>query len=420
MISSLVLSMLAAQSGSPVLIDTFVGSREGSQFGSTTLDMGDLNGDGVADLAIASPEHAFPELLTYATGRVDVISGASNLPLYRVDVNPNSFDTAGTTLLNMGDLDGDGINDLWIGAAGRPIAFTVSGADGSLLYRIVAEHFRFATSFDTIDDLNNDGKPEVVVGFWSDSVTLPSSELLFQTGRVQIFDGADGSVMIDVHGHHSFQGFGGRVLNAGDLDGDGVSDIIIIDQGFGLGNFAIRAFSGADGHSLYIVRDQRVNTLSQISIDQLDDFNADGVPDLLLSAHTFENAAGHATGFTAILSGSDGSSLHEIFGPGYPWPGRNAANVGDVSGDGIRDFAVGEPLSVNGVEHLGVKLYSGADASLLAVIDSGQSSWTGHSLSGCSDRDGDGVGELVLGIPQSTRNGVPWESLGEVLIYALH
>lgn len=382
--------------------------------------MGDLDGDGIADLAIGSPDFTFAALGSYAMGRVDVLSGATNLPLYHLDVDTENFERAAQTLVNMGDIDGDAINDLLISSSSERIAYVVSGVDGHLLYSIYPDNFSHPDDFDIIADLNGDQIPEIVAGFWSESFDPTGPALLFQTGFMRIFDGADGSLMLELHGQRNFQGFAAKVLGASDLNGDGIGDLVTIDKGFGLGNFALRAHSGVNGEELFTVRDQRVNTLSEISIDNLDDFNGDGTPDLLLSGHTFENAAGHATGFTAILSGADGSRLHEILGAGYPWPGRKAANLGDVNGDGVADFGISLPIDVNGESHLGVEVYSGADASLITLIDSGQESWYSHSLAPVSDRDGDGISDLMLGIGDSNTYTESWDSDGEVQIWAVH
>lgn len=421
MITSLVLTLLAAQSSTPILVEELNGSIQGGNFGAAALDMGDLDGDGIRDWAVGSPFFPPSQPLSYSSGRVEIISGATLLPLYHLDADPDAFEIIGEQLLNLGDLDGDGKDDLLISGNGPANAYVVSGVDGAFLYRIPAQGVQTASSYTIIEDVNGDQLPEIAIGFWAESYHLHSTgELMFQAGLIKVIDGATGSRIFEVRGQHDFQGLGSKVLGAGDLDGDGVGDVISMEQGFGLGNFKLRAFSGTDGHALYTVGDERINTVTEISLAMLDDFDGDGTPDLMLSGHTFENAAGNATGFTSILSGRNGTELHRILGRSYLWPGNKASQVGDVNGDGLRDFAVGQPLAVNGIDHFSVHVFSGADASLLAIIDTGDPEYWGHSLSATSDQDGDGIDDLMIGIPNASAGSSTWYGYGALLIYALH
>lgn len=422
MLTTLLLSSLAAQGGTPVLLDQVTGFQSRQQLGQMVVDMGDLDGDGIADYAATSAGFEF-QRAEWGLGRVEVLSGASGQLLFARDSRGDIDFTLGSMLLNMGDINGDGINDLFISASGPISAYIVSGLDGSIIYRMSNEGgFIFPTSIDGLEDINGDGVREMIMGYWSETYSdQPSGAFHFQAGAVRVFDGATGELLLYIHGNTEFQGLGLQVREIGDLDGDGRNDILTVDAGFGLHNFALRAHSSADGSEIFTRFDTRIDTLASINIDGLGDFNADGTPDILLSVQTRPNQLGHSAALTFILSGIDGSSLEVIRGRSYGFPGRLVRTIGDFDGDGKRDFALGEPLLVNGVDHYSVRVISGADASELAVIDTGVESYFGATFAPLSDQDGDGISDLMIGLPSSEllTSGEGFR-FGEVQIYALH
>lgn len=422
MITSLLLSSLALQGGTPVLIDNLFGTVEFQGLGASSVDMGDLDGDGIQDFAVSSPSFRFNRP-AWGDGRVEVLSGATLLPLFVRDARADIDFSIGDKLLNLGDINADGLDDLFYSANGPIIGYAISGADGAVLYRMERDNglFLFPESYDNMADLNGDGVGEILMGFWSESWTDPvSRELHFQSGAIRIFNGATGEVMHLLRGDGEFQGFGKTVSSIHDVDGDGVADFASVDAGFGLGNFKLRIFSGATGIQLAEHADDRIDTLSAIHLDALDDFNDDGTDDILFAGHTVENPAGLSSAITLVLSGVDGRILATVRGRDYPWPGHLVSTVGDLDGDGKRDFAIGEPLLVNGTDHFSVRVLSGDTAEPLMVIDTGEINWFGHHFAAIADRDGDGREDLFIGIPNSMAAGLPHETFGEIQIYGLH
>jgi len=422
MLLSLFLSSLCAQGGTTILIDELVGVQDFQRLGHAITDMGDVNGDGVTDFATTSAgfDFARPE---WGEGRVEVISGATLQPLFHRDARGDIDFSIGDMLQNLGDINGDGINDLFISASGPVFAYVVSGVDGTLLYRMVADDQSFLSpdSMDSMTDINGDGVQEFLIGFWAESWVNPrTGDLAFQAGAVRMYDGATGRLLQTFRGQKNFQGLGKEVAGVGDLNGDGMHDIVVLDAGFGLHNFTLRAFSSADGSEIYTLEDSRIDTLASLSVDALDDFDGDGTNDLLLSAHTNENQLGHTAAVTVILSGIDGHPLETIRGRSYPWPGREVRTIGDFNGDGMVDFALGEPLLVNGIDHYSVRVISGRDLAELAVIDSGSEHWFGSTFASVEDLDGDGRNDLMIGLPNAIAAGHAFGSQGVVQLYALH
>lgn len=420
MLITLLLSSLAAQGGSPVLIDQVSGLQSSQQLGQAVVDMGDLDGDGISDYATTSAGFDF-QRTEWGDGRVEVISGATQQLIFARDARGDIDFTLGSMLMNLGDINGDGINDLFIHATGPVSAYIVSGLDGSIVYRMVNDPvFLFPESMDTLDDLNGDGVGEFVLGYWGETHSDPASgTFVFQTGAIRIFDGATGEMLQLLYGETDFQGFGKQVRGVGDLDGDGIGDLATVDAGFGLHNFAIRAYSSVNGALLFEQKETRIDTLASVNLDGLDDFNNDGTPDLLLSVETRENQNGHFAALTSVLSGIDGKPLAILRGRTYPWEGRLARAIGDFNGDGKQDFAIGEPLLVGAVDHYSVRIFSGHDASVLAVIDTGVTNAFEATFAPLADQDGDGISELMIGLPNSELNTAGQGfRFGEVQIYA--
>ena len=88
------------------------------------------------------------------------------------------------------------------------------------------------------------------------------------------------------------------------------------------------------------------------------------------------------------------------------------AGVGDINGDGLGDFLVGNPFEAN----QGAKLYSGADLTVLRDYNNGGLGYYGRRLGNAGDTDGDGVSDYLLAAPDLMVNGMQWA--GEVYLYS--
>jgi hypothetical protein len=199
--------------------------------GEVRVGRGDVTGDGVLDLVFAAGNGS-------VGGHVKVFDGATGAEV-RSFFAFEGF--AGGATVAGGDVNGDGIADLIVGAGAGAIGGHVkvfSGADGSLLHSFFAfagfpGEVRVAAG-----DVNGDGLADVIVGAGPGHVG----------GHVKVFDGATGA---EIRSFFAFAGFGGGVfVGAGDLDGDGVAEIFVgADAGagphvkaFGAGDEAILSF----------------------------------------------------------------------------------------------------------------------------------------------------------------------------------
>ena len=129
--------------------------QQGSRFGFAVLALPDLNGDGVGDVAVGAPGHAL--LGRAGAGLVFILDGASG------DVighwMPMHHDGLGHSLERLPDLDGDGLEDVLVGFERLPFSEVRSSATGRVLGTLP-----YSPGFvHTINDVNGDGRPELLV-----------------------------------------------------------------------------------------------------------------------------------------------------------------------------------------------------------------------------------------------------------------
>ena len=138
-------------------------------------------------------------------------------------------DEFGISVAGPGDVDGDGHDDLFVGAwmadggasdAGAATVF--SGLDGSVLYEFQGQGANdgLGQSVGGAGDFDGDSVPDLIVGASSDEHGVDS-------GSARIYSGADGSLLMILYGDSMGDRFGVAVSGAGDVDADGISDVII-------------------------------------------------------------------------------------------------------------------------------------------------------------------------------------------------
>jgi hypothetical protein len=382
-------------------------SVAGARFGESVAGLGDVNGDGVGDLIVGAP----------GADRVFMLSGAT-LAVLRTMVDPNGTGHLfGYTVANAGDVNGDGVDDIAVGAPGPvpgplPLpcalppcpppdpafgrAFIFSGSNGALIHTLIPsdEFAGFGVSVASLGDVNGDGVPDVAVGMAPTG--SPSS-----IGRVYAFSGSNGAVLweVDEPGGKQFPSFGQRLASIGDLNGDGRRDLLVsapfhdVNPDPNVFVLAGRVYlvSGATGAILRTHADPTPadQDLFGSGIAAVGDQNADGFEDY---------AIGEAgKGIVHLINGKTGASAGTISAPaGVASFGFTIADVGDQNGDGHADFWVGAPDSGR------IYLLSWSGATLASVVDSGPASTDGGfgwSLAATHNLGGDSPDDLIIGKP---------------------
>ncbi len=397
--TSLLAALLFAGDGVPrPPLHVFVGSTEAGRFGTALACAGDIDGDGAPELLVGAP---MEEVAGERRGVVRVFSGRDGDELFRFE-GEHPFDRFGHAVAGGGDLDGDGTTDLVIGApTGTPPEGSVqarSGRSGALLWTRVGTEAggRFGHSVDLLGDLDGDGYAEVVVGAPYADPNGPNS------GRVVILSGADGTPRHELTGE-AWDHFGKSVCAIGDVDGDGLEEIAcgapFADVGaFNTGSALV--FSAASGERLFAVHGGTTGDQLGSRVAAAGDVDGDGIPDLVVGIPGAD-LAGIDSGGARAYSGADGRPLLTIPGWAEGQYLESVAGVGDLDGDGRGDLLVGA-AGVDGVHAQGgrIRAISGASGRELLVLEGrGPDDWFGAALCGLDDVDGDSRPDFAIGAP---------------------
>lgn len=400
-VTSMLSSLCHAQS--TVGFSSF-GYDEGLQMGSAVNNAGDVNNDGIPDYIVSSLGsffHLYP-------GRVQVFSGADNSVLHTIHGDPSVLDRIGRGIDGVGDMNADGYDDFVVGAPnvnpgiGRATVF--SGIDGSVLYTFFGANVsgeEFGRSVAGAGDVNNDGTPDVIVGSYG-------SVNGFGSGSAFVYSGLDGSLIHVVHGVTAGDSFGNSVAGGDDYNDDGHDDFVVgafdvkNSSGDYVGSFSV--FSGLDGTVLFTATGTIADQFLGESLSQAGDVNGDGVMDVIVGATSC------VPGKAFVYSGIDWTILHTFTGLGLEDAfGHSVAGAGDIDGDGYDDLLVGAPSS-GPVSY--VQVYSGADGSIIETLfgaPQGPFNSAGHfgrSVSGIGDVSGDGFPDFIVGASSAYSGGL--------------
>lgn len=374
------------------LLHRWSGSDE-SHFGYCVVALGDVDGDGRDDLAVAAPGMKKAQGALPAQGAADKTEG----------VGPEPQDQATGKPLNPQDPRTD-LNR----RAGQ--VFVYSGANGSELLRLSGRRpdEGFGRSLWGPGDLDGDQVPDLLVG-------APGHN--GNDGRVDAVSGATGQLLFSLEGEGAGEAFGSAV--SAELEGpQPMLAIGAMDAGLKRAGrvyvYHLRA-GRAQPHFRIEADDTAVN-LGRMFLSFPGDLNGDHIPDVY--AVDFENEVhGPGSGRVYVHSGRNGESLRIFTGGAGEGLGIGNALAGDVDGDGRADLIVGAWINSEGAEHGGkAYLYSGRTGRVLSSFTHTQpGACFGFDATGMGDVNGDGRSDFLISAAWSDDRG---PKTGAVYLFA--
>ena len=398
-------------------------SQSFAEFGTSVATAGDVNGDGYADVIVGAPGYSlnfqdFGAAFLY----LGSTSGPAASPFWTGNALPDGG-AFGSSVSTAGDVNGDGYADILIGdhlysnlAVSRGVVrlYLGSASDPPLPWWGVqgngGDHFGISVS--TAGDVNGDGYADVLIG-QDDPATALREQARIYLGS------ATGPATTAVWNVAGADGFGNSVAAAGDVNGDGYSDVIVganlydngqLDEGRAL--LYLGSASGPKLTPSWTEAGDQADSAFGSSVSTAGDINGDGYADVIVGAPRYDNGQtneGRAFLYLGSASGLPSTPAwtaeSDQIGAQFGW---SVATAGDVNGDGFSEVIVGALFYDNGQsDEGGAYLYPGSASGLATTaiwtVEGDQANaYLGWSLAPAGDVNGDGFSDVIIGVPGYT------------------
>ena len=439
----------------PIVIDplatsvtwTAVGDREAAYFGTSVAGAGDVNGDGYDDVIVGAPGYdnglgGEGAVFVYH-GSAAGLSATANWSTVADKANA----ALGASVATAGDVNGNGVDDIIIGAPGYEngglnagAVFLYFGSDSGLSakpssvtgpslqpdWQVVFSQpgANFGTSVATAGDVDGDGNDDVIVGapeYTSDPINQDSE------GAAFVYHGSDikkntTAPAWDVESDHPNFVFGTSVATAGDVDADGYADVIIGVPGYDGGQYGGQEQNKEGAAFVYhgsivglttlnwTVESNQTGASLGWSVATAGDVNGDGYDDVIVGAPWYDKDGNDECGAAFVYHGSPSGLKNEANWHGESnqkgsYFGISVSTACDVNNDGYADIIVGADYYDNDQTNTGaVFVYHGSTSGLRPTTSwteesTQENSYFGASVAAAGDVNKDGFSDVVIGAP---------------------
>jgi hypothetical protein len=420
-------AVLLLVGGDPAVIQTFVSPNEQVQgvFGRAVAGAGDVDADGLGDVLVGahrespggSPNHA---------GRAYLFSGDDGSLLHTLaSPNEEGGGCFGWSVSGAGDVTGDGLDDVIVGAYGEDPGSSPEGSGRAYLFdgqagapvRALASPNEqpagyFGWSVSGLGDVDGDGHDDVVVGAPWEDVGPGYTD----AGRAYVFSGSSGVLLSTLTSPVAQDSgyFAWCVSGIGDVDDDGLGDVIVgahkeAPAGSPYQAGRVHLFSGATGELVctFTSPNEEQGGWLGFWVSGTGDLDSDSRPDLVAGA--YNEAPGGCppkAGRVYVFSGFGGGLVHALSSPNQEdggFFGYAVSGAGDIDCDWYPDIVVGAPAenSAGSPDQAGrAYLFSGESGAVISELSSPNEEYKGYfgcSVSGMAGWGGEAERELVIG-----------------------
>ncbi|MES2644810.1 MAG: FG-GAP-like repeat-containing protein, partial [Myxococcota bacterium] len=373
--------------------------------GCSVAGAGDVDGDGYADILVGAAGSAIPGEAYVHHGSAAGVSTTATTTLTVSGLGVG--DRYATSLSGAGDVDGDGYDDVIVGAYAYDMfgrawvhhgsASGVSASAATTLTGTAVLNEQFGYSVSRAGDVDGDGYDDLIV-------SAPAIDTT-RVGHAYVFHGSATGIATTATttftGASRYYKFGQRVAGGGDVDGDGYDDVLVAAPAYTSATGQVYVFhgsaAGVSPTATTTVTGEATSSYYGLGVSIGGDVTGDGYDDLLVGAYYYESQRGRVYLYPGSTTGVDTTAITTLTGSKAPGFGHAVASAGDVDADGFADVIVGS-YTEDGRAYLFHGAAGGLSTTATTTLEGDADSlYFGIAVAGAGDLDADGYADVVVG-----------------------